>query len=175
MGAMADDKLLADEARRTAQHTQVKSRIEREVNAEIAARGDRPAAADAGAVTDVAVELRDRAIHDVSRTEHEVARARGLARLAQVADYLFAVVYSLLAIRLFLALIAARPGAPFTEWIRTVTNPLYAPFRGILPSLTAEGGVTLALPVALAIGMYAVLHLGVRGLLRLIARPKATI
>ena len=56
-----------------------------------------------------------------------------------------------------------------------MTDPLYAPFRGIVASPKAEGGYTLALPIVIAIIVYALLHLGINKLLRLIAHRKTEI
>jgi hypothetical protein len=81
----------------------------------------------------------------------------------------------LLAIRLVLALIAARSSVGFVKLIKAVTDPFYALFRGIVASPTAEGGYTLALPIVIAIIVYAVLHAGIRGLFRLIAHRRTEI
>ena len=169
---MSDDKVLLDEARRTAQHQKVMGRIQHEVDSEIEARADRPAPAERAEVASAASQLRDRAVHEVVGTEREVQRGRSTARVAQFVDYGFGIIYALLGIRLILALVAARPGAAFVQWITAATNPLYAPFRGILPNLNSEGGYTLVLPVLFAILMYAVLHAAVRGLLKLIGERR---
>ncbi|MGQ0701678.1 MAG: YggT family protein [Gemmatimonadales bacterium] len=166
MAKARDDKLLVEEARRTAQHREVKSTIQEEVNAAIEAKS-RPSAAEAE-VTNVAAELREKALRGVETQEREVTRSRALARVSQVIDYSFTLVYAALGIRLLLALVAARPGSGFVQFIESITDPLYAPFRGILPNLTAEDGYTLVLPVLFAIAMYAVLHLLIKGFLRLV-------
>lgn len=173
---MVDDTLLAtDETRRVVQLESIKSQVEDDVNDEIAARADRTTAAEAQKMEQVAGEFRGKAINEVVETEREVGRARGLARVSQVIDYIFYLIYGLLAIRLLLALLAARSSAGFVQFIRAVTDPLYAPFRGIVGSPTAEGGYTLALPVVIAIIVYALVHLGINGLLRLIAHRKTAI
>jgi uncharacterized protein YggT (Ycf19 family) len=169
---VSNDKLLVDEARRTAEHQKVKSQIQRDVDTEMAERAERPLPSEHAEVQQAATRLRDRAVEEVVGTEREVQRSRTTARVAQFVNYGFGIIYGLLGIRLFLALIAARPGATFVQWIQTVTDPLYAPFRGILPNLTSEGGYTLVLPVLFAILMYAVLHAAVRGLLKLIGEPR---
>ncbi|HEX8649901.1 MAG TPA: YggT family protein [Pyrinomonadaceae bacterium] len=170
-----DNKLAADEARREVQHESVKAQVESDVNTEIAARADRTTAAEAQKMEQVAGEFRGKAIDEVVDTEREVERARGMARVSQVVDYIFYLIYGLLAIRLLLSLLAARSSAGFVQFIRAVTDPLYAPFRGIVASPTAEGGYTLALPIVIAIIVYALLHLGINGLLRLIAHRKTEI
>ena len=172
---MEDNKLAADEARREMQHESVKAQVESDVNAEIATRADHTTRAEAQEIEQVAGEFRGKAIDDVVETEREVERARGMARVSQVVDYIFYVIYALLAIRLLLALLAARSSAGFVQLIYTVTDPLYAPFRGIVASPSAEGGYTLALPIVIALIVYALLHAGINGLLRLVAHRKTAI
>lgn len=172
---MKDNKLAADEARRELQHESVRAQVESDVNDEIAARADHTTPSEAKKMERVAGEFRGKAIDEVVDTEREVERARGMARLSQVIDYIFYVIYALLALRLLLSLLAARSNAGFVQFIRTVTDPLYAPFRGIVASPTVEGGYTLALPIVIAIIVYVLLHLGINGFLRLIAHRKTEI
>lgn len=172
---MEDNKLAADEARREMQRESVKSQVESDVNAEIAARAEQSRPADTGQIDRVAGEFREKAIDEVVGTEREVERARAMARVSQVVDYIFYVIYALLGIRLLLALLAARSGAGFVQFIYRITDPFYAPFRGIVPSPSAEGGYTLALPIVIAIIVYALLHAGINGLLRLIAHRKTQV
>ncbi|HEY1403453.1 MAG TPA: YggT family protein [Pyrinomonadaceae bacterium] len=172
---MQDDKLAADEARRLAQHEALKAGVEGDVNAEIASRADRTTRPEAERMEQVAGEFRGKAINEVVETEREVDRARGMARISQVVDYIFYVIYALLAIRFLLALLGARRSAGFVQLIYTVTDPFYAPFRGIVAEPTAEGGARFALSILLAIVVYALLHLGINGLLRLVAHRKTEI
>lgn len=173
---MEDNKLAADEVRRAVQRESVKGQIEGEINSEIAARAEgRTAPVEERKIEEVAGEFRGKAIDEVVETEREVERSRSMARISQVVDYIFYVIYALLAIRLLLALMAARSSAGFVQFIHSVTAPLYAPFRGIVASPTTEGGHTLALPIVLAIIVYALLHAGINGLLRLIAHRKTEI
>ena len=172
---MEDNKLATDEARRAAQHETIKSQVVRDVNADIAAKAEQTTPAEMGKMEKVAGELRGKAIQEVVGTDREVRRARTLARISQVVDYLFYVLYGLLAIRLVLALIAAQSSAGFVRFIRAVTDPFYGMFRGIVASPTAEGGNTFAVPILIAIVAYILLHAGIRGLLQLIAHRKTEI
>ncbi|MDQ3684244.1 MAG: YggT family protein [Acidobacteriota bacterium] len=172
---MKDNNLAADEARRRMQHDSIKSQVEGDVNSEIAARADRTTRGEAAQIEQVAGEMRGKAIGEVAATEREVERSRMMARISQVVDYIFYVIYALLAVRLLLALLAARSGAGFVRFIGSVTDPLYAPFRGIVGSPSIEGGYTLALPIVIAIIVYALLHAGINGLLRLVAHRKTEI
>jgi uncharacterized protein YggT (Ycf19 family) len=172
---MEDNKLAADEARRELQHETVKAEVEADVNAEIAARADRTTRVEAEQMEAVAGEFRGKAIDEVVETEREVERSRTAARISQVIDYLFFIIYGLLAIRLILALMAARRSAGFAQFIYAITDPLYAPFRGIVASPTTESGNTLALPIVIALIVYALLHAAINGLLRLLAHRKTAI
>lgn len=96
-------------------------------------------------------------------------------RVGQVLNFLFAILYSLLAIRLGLALVSARPGAAFVRWMRGATDPLILPFQGVLPEPVSEDGYLLVLPVLLGILLYAVLHLLFRGVLHLVGARRTTV
>ena len=101
--------------------------------------------------------------------------ARTAARGSQFLDYAFYVLYALLAVRLVLALIAAQSGNVFVRFIATITNPFYAPFKGIVSSPSTEAGNTLVIPIVIAFFVYVLLHLGINGLLRMIGSRKTQI
>lgn len=172
---MEDNKLAADEARRELQHEVVKSEIVAEVDSEIASHAARTTRTEAAQMENIAGEFRGKAINEVIETEREVERSRTLARVSQVIDYIFFVIYGLLVIRLILALMAARRSAGFVQFIYSVTDPFYAPFKGIVASPTTESGNVLAWPILIAMIVYALLHLGINGLLRLFAHRKTEI
>lgn len=171
-----DDKLAADEARRSVQHESVKANVEGEVQSEIAAEASQPVTAgEPERVRQVASEFRTKAVDEVIDTEREVERGRGAARISQIVDYIFYVIYALLGMRFLLALLAARSSAGFVQFIVTVTNPFYAPFRGIVASPRTDEGHTLLLPIVVAIIAYVLLHLAINGLLRMLAHRKTSI
>jgi uncharacterized membrane protein len=171
---MNDEKLAREEARRAGQHGSVKSQVEGEVQAEIAERAAvKPT--EGAAIDQVAGEFRAKAVDEVVETEREVERARGMARISQIVDYIFYVIYALLALRFLLALMAARSSAGFVRFIVAVTDPFYLPFRGIVSSPRTDAGHTLMLPLVIAIIVYLLLHLGINGLLRIIAHRKTAI
>jgi hypothetical protein len=173
---MSDDKLASEEARRAAQHESVKSQVESDVQADIGARAAAQGSPHESAQIDqVAGEFRSKAVNEVIDTEREVERSRGLARVSQIVDYIFWVIYALLGMRFLLALLAARSSAGFVQFIVTVSNPFYAPFRGIVASPSTDSGHTLLLPIVVAIISYALLHLGINALLRMFAHRKTEI
>ena len=174
---MNDDKLALEEARRAAQHEAVKSQVEGDVQADIT---DRAAARttvpdESQRIDQVAGDFREKAVDEVIDTEREVQRSRGLARISQIVDYIFYLIYALLAMRFLLALMAARSSAGFVQFIVTITNPFYAPFRGIVASPSTDQGHTLLLPIVVAMIAYVILHLAINGLLRMFAHRKTEI
>jgi hypothetical protein len=171
-----DNKLAMEEARRAAQHEAVKSEIEGEVHSEIASRAAEAAPpGQSQQIKQVAGQFRSKAVNEVVETEREVERSRGLARISQIVDYIFYVIYALLGMRFLLALLAARSNTGFVQFIVTVTNPFYAPFKGIVASPRTDAGHTLLLPIVVAIIAYILLHLGINGLLRLLAHRKTQV
>jgi uncharacterized membrane protein YdbT with pleckstrin-like domain len=172
---MDDNKLANDEERRSVQHGSVKSQVEGEVNAEIAEKATQSAPKEERKIEEVAGQFRAKAVDEVVSTEREVERGRGAARVSQVIDYIFFIIYGLLAMRFLLALLAARSTAGFVQFIVAVTNPFYGPFRGIVDAPRNEEGHTLMLPIVVAIIAYVMLHLIINGLLRMVAHRKTAI
>jgi uncharacterized protein YggT (Ycf19 family) len=172
---MVDDKLAREEAQRAANYEAIKSNVKADVGDDIYAEAARPVPSQAARVEAVADGMRRTAVDEVVETEREVGRARATARISQVVDYLFFLVYGLLTIRLLLELFAARESAGFFKFIKTVTDPFYSPFRGLVPSPTTAEGFTLALPIIVAIVVYMLLHLAINGLLRMFAHRKTEV
>jgi uncharacterized protein YggT (Ycf19 family) len=170
-----DRNVAADDARRVAQHEATASVVARDVNDDIAARADAPSAGETARIDRVATDMRTSAIDDAAGQNREMSRARGTARVSQVVDYVFYVVYGLLSIRLVLTLLAANTGNGFVQLINSVTDPFYALFRGIVASPSGAGGHTLAIPIIIAIGVYALLHFAINGALRMRVHRKTTV
>ena len=170
-----DDKLANEEARRSLQHESVKAQVEGEVQAEIADEAQAPVAGESQKIREVASDFRSKAVNEVVDTEREVERGRGAARVSQIVDYIFYVIYALLGMRFLLALMAARSTAGFVKFIVTVTNPFYLPFKGIVASPSTDQGHTLMMPIIIAIIAYLLLHLAINGILRMMAHRKTQI
>ena len=170
-----DDTLAADEARRSVQHGSVKAQVEGEVQSEIADQAQAPAPGESDRIQQVAGNLRAKAVDEVVHTEREVERGRGAARVSQVIDYIFYVIYALLGMRFLLALMAAHSSAGFVQFIVAVTNPFYLPFKGIVNSPSTDQGHTLMMPIIIAIIAYLMLHLAINGILRMMAHRKTAI
>jgi hypothetical protein len=91
---------------------------------------------------------------------------RMVGRLVQIVDYMFYLLYALLGVRFVLGLLGAREDAGFVRLIERFTDPFYEPFTGIVARPPADGGV-IDFPLVIAIFAYVVLHIAVRGMLRL--------
>jgi hypothetical protein len=88
-------------------------------------------------------------------------------------DGVFLAIYVLLSVRLAVALVGASPESGIARLIVLVTSPLYAVFSAILPDPTSDDRYVLALPVLLAILLYAVLQGISKKLVRKLARHRA--
>lgn len=172
---MVDDKLEREEAQRAANYEAIKSNVKGEVGGEIAAEARRASGAEIAQVDDLAGHMREKAVNEVVATEREVERGRVVARISQVIDYLFFIIYGLLAIRLLLALMAARSENGFVQFIRSISDPFYAPFKGIVASPSTPEGFTLALPIVVALVVYLLLHAAINGLLRMFVHRKTEV
>lgn len=172
---MVDDKLEIDELERSANYEAIKSSVKGEVGGEIAAEAQVATPGEARRIDNIASHMREKAVDEVIDTEREVERGRMLARVSQVVDYIFFIIYGLLAVRLLLALMAARSEAGFVQFIRAISDPFYAPFRGIVASPTTPEGYTLALPIVVALIVYILLHMAINGLLRMFVHRKTEV
>ena len=169
-----DEKLAYDEDQRLRRHEAVKGEVSNEVQAEIARHADRLDERDRARAAVVGERLRQKAIHEVSETEVEIERARGVARVSQVIDYFFYLIYGLISLEIALDLLGARAANAFKHFIDTLTSPLLVPFRNLMPD-PASGRFQLRLSYIIALVVYLLLHLAVNGLLRLLAQKKTAI
>ena len=172
---MSDIDFVAAEARHAALHSAVTAKVDGRVNAEIAGLAAVASPEAETQMARVASHLRDRAVADTMHQERSKDRAGAAARWSQFMDYGFSVIYSLLGVRLVLALMAASSTSGFVRLVRAITDPFYAPFRGIVASPSTDGGHTLVLPIGVALVVYLMLHVALTGLLRMVGHRKTTV
>jgi hypothetical protein len=127
---MDDNKLALEEARRAGQHDVAKAQAEGEVQAEIAEQAAERPRGERERIGALAGEFRAQAVDEVVETDREVKRARGAARVSQVVDYIFFVIYGLLGLRFLLALLAARSTAGFVKIHRCGHRSFLSPVSG---------------------------------------------
>jgi uncharacterized protein YggT (Ycf19 family) len=167
------NSLRQDEDRKATQHETVKGELREQVHEEIKQRSDIDDQEKAE-IQSVAHELKHKAIHEVSSTEREIVHARQFARISQVVDYLFALVYGLLGLLIVLELMGARQSSGFKQFLDAVTYPLVAPFKGLMPD-PRVGNFQLMLSYVIGLIVYGLIHLAVRGLIRLMAQRQTSI
>lgn len=173
---MADenDNVRADEQRKTEQLEQVKRDVRDEVHREIKERTDRAEPQDRERVEGVAREIKHRAVTEVAASEAELGRARTVARISQVIDYLFYVLYGLIGLQIALELLGAREASGFKQFMNTVTAPFLAPFKGLMAD-PAVGSSQLMFSYIIGLVVYILLHLAINGALRLFASKKTEV
>ena len=86
--------VLLDEERRLASHQEVKASIDEDVNARIKQESARVEPKEAAEVAGVAQELKQKSVHEAVSTERELGRGRTAARISQVVDYFFYLIYA---------------------------------------------------------------------------------
>ena len=168
-----DEKLAADESDRAAQHQAVKGEARQEMQAEIV-RHTQQSDEHKEQAAAIGAHLKEKAIKELVGTEAEIERARIAARVSQVFDYIFYIIYALIALDILLELIGARESNTFKNFIDALTSPLLAPFNGLVPDITS-GRFQFKISWLLALIVYILLHLAVNGLLRLLAHRKTGI
>lgn len=173
---MSDEtnSVLLDEERRLAAHQEVKASIDGDVNARIKRESARVEPRESAELASVAHELKQKSAHEAVETERELGRGRTAARVSQVVDYLFYLIYGLISLQFLLGLMGARPGNGFVQFIAGVTMPLLAPFERIVVTPSA-GAYQIRVSYLFALVVYILLHLAINGMFRLIAHRKVTV
>ena len=166
--------VLLDEERRLASHQEVKASIGDDVNARIKQESARVEPKESAEVAEVAHELKQKSVHEAVSTEREIGRGRTAARISQVVDYLFYLIYGLIALEFLLGLMGARAGNGFVQFIGALTRPLLAPFERIVGTPSA-GAFQLRMSYLFALVVYVLIHLAINGAFRLVAHRKVTV
>lgn len=168
------DTLAADEARRMTQHETVKGQVREHVHAEITREADRDSSRERASAERLAESMKQRAVREVETTEFELERGKLIARVSQVADYLFYLIYGVIGLEIMLDALGARPSAGFKRFIDALSAPILAPFHGLMPD-PGIGRFRLMISFVVALCVYALLHMAVNGLLRLFVHRKTAV
>ena len=166
--------VLLDEERRLASHQEVKASIDDDVNARIKRESARVEPKESAEVAGVARELKEKSVHEAVSTERELGRGRAAARISQVVDYCFYIIYGLIALEFLLGLMGARASNGFVQFIGAVTRPLLAPFERIVGTPSA-GALQFRISYLFALVVYLLIHLAINGAFRLVAHRKVTV
>jgi hypothetical protein len=102
-------------------------------------------------IEDGGIEHRREVVENVA-----AARFDALAKLTQLVWLFFGILEALIALRVFLKLIAANPASPFADLVYKFTDLFLWPFFG-LTSTPSAGGMVLEIPSVIAMFVYLVL------------------
>ena len=169
-----EQKLAADEARKLQQHEAVKGEVREKVHAEISRQADDIRPREQDTADALASTLKQKAVREVATTEAQIDRARTIARLSQIVDYVFYLIYGVIALEIVLEALGARENAGFKQFVDTMSAPLLAPFEGLMAD-PAAGNYRLTISYIFALIVYFLVHLAVKGLLRLFIQKKTTV
>ena len=169
-----DQKLAIDESDRANRYQAVKAEVRQDMQEKIADRAqqsDRRIEAETAAIGE---HMKEKAVEELAGTEAEIERGRTAARISQFADYVFGAIYALISLEILLELLGARESNAFKNFVDTLTAPLLMPFKNLMaePSI---GQSQLKLSYFIALVVYIMLHLGVNGMLRMVAHRKTAI
>ncbi len=169
-----DEKLAMDESQRAERVESIKSAMRDQVEAEAARNAGRLDERERARAAALGAEMREKAIDEVFSTEREIERARTTARVSQVIDYVFYLIYGVIGLEIIFELIGARRDNAFRGFIDAVSAPLLAPFGNLVPDASA-GRFQFRFSYVIALIVYALLHAAINGLLRLMAHRKTAV
>ncbi len=169
-----DQKILVDDAQRLARHEAVKAAAAQEVQAEITSSAQRLSEPEAAQAASIGRQMRQQAVGEVAQTGAEIERAKFVARISQIVDFVFWLIYGLISLEILLDLIGARRTNTFRHLVNTLTDPLLIPFQSLVPDPTA-GRFQFRVSYVIALVVYILLHLMITGLLRLFVNRKSTV
>ncbi|MEW6730563.1 MAG: hypothetical protein AB1489_04420 [Acidobacteriota bacterium] len=169
-----DSKLELDESHRLAQHEAAKDLVRKEVQAEIAGKTDLDNSSDQAQLHSAAEGLKHKAIGEITDTETELSKARKIARISQVIDYVFYLIYGIIGLEIILELLGARDSNAFKQMLDALARPLLAPFKGLMPT-PAIGPFQFMLSYIAGLVIYLLIHMAINGLLRLFVDKKSNI
>jgi uncharacterized protein YggT (Ycf19 family) len=168
------NRALLDEKRRMSSRQEVKASIDDDVNARIRRESARVEPKESAELAGVAHVLKQKSVREAAETERELGRGRTAARVSQIVDYLFYIIYGLIGLQFVLRLMGARPGNDFVQFVAGVSWPLLAPFERIVGT-PSVGAFQIQLSYLLALLVYILLHIAINGVFRIIAHRKVTV
>jgi hypothetical protein len=84
-------------------------------------------------------------------------RSPAMPRVIQIVNLLFSVICALLACRLAISYVGARP-VPIVRWVERASDVFYVPFRGIVASGTDGAGHPIEWSIMIALVAYMLLR-----------------
>jgi uncharacterized protein YggT (Ycf19 family) len=96
-----------------------------------------------------------------ARYERRLGRASGAGMLLRAVNFVFAIIYAIVGLRIVLEILGAREGNRFKEFIDQLSAPLLVLFENLLPSIRVDR-FELPLSYLFALVIYALIHYGIR-------------
>jgi uncharacterized protein YggT (Ycf19 family) len=166
--------LVMDEERRLSTHEDVKASIDNQVNQRIKQESTRVEPDESAELKGVAREMKQKSVREAVNVEREIGRGKAAARVSQVIDYIFYIIYGVIALQFFLMLFGARQGNEFVQFVHAISRPIVGPFEGIVITPSA-GPIRVEFSYLIALAVYILIHLAINGALRLVAHKKLTV
>src|SRR5262249_10218948 len=156
------------------QYESVKGAVRENVRAEISRDAAHAKPHEQARAEQLADALRHKALREVETSDTEIERSHVAARVSQVVDYLFYLVYGVIGLEILLNALGARQAAGFKQFVDTLGAPFLAPFNRLLidPGI---GRFRLMTSYLFALVVYVLLHMAVNGLLRIFAQRKTMV
>ena len=161
-----DQRVVIDEANRLARHEDIKDQIQRDIKAEIHNRARNSESLSIEDATRLGAKMQRDVIDELSHTETEIEQGRVVARVSQVVDFVFCLIYGIISLEILLDLIGARDTNVFREFVHAIATPFLAPFYALVPD-PSSGRFQFRISFVVALIVYALLHVAIGQLLKL--------
>jgi len=161
------DDVDRDHDRQSSARNDIRRKVDHKVGEAIDKETDLTGPGEQAEVESVAHELKARSVTELRQSGFDLDRGRRLKRIYQFTRYAFYVVYGVVGLMIGLELLGARDSSGFMQFMRLVTTPLLTPFRNVMPD-PSVGSSQLMLSYILALVVYALVHLAVKGIFRIL-------
>ncbi len=170
-----DHQLILNESHRLAQYEALKGEMRNSVQTDIAREPPiQITPGEQARITAAGEQIRQQAAHETLRTESELSRGHFAARASQVVDFVFYLIYGVIALEIILNLAGANPRNAFRQLIGRFSTPLLWPFENLLADPEA-GRFQFRLSYVIGLLVYVLLHVTITKLLRLLTERKTSI
>ncbi|MGK2860140.1 MAG: YggT family protein [Thermoanaerobaculia bacterium] len=163
------DDVAREHDRQTSAREDLRDKVDQKVGKSIERETDLTAPEERAQVKSMATELKAKSVNEIRRSERELDSGRRLKRIYQFVSYAFFLIYGLIGLMIALELVGARDSSGFMQFMRAVTTPLLAPFRSVVAD-PSVGSSQLMLSFVLALIVYALIHLAIKGIFRIMIR-----
>lgn len=171
---MTSNRIINNDIEQMTEQVNIKDIVRNGINAEISRNASYLKASDIIEVQNLADRLKDKAIKEITEGESKIIWFKTLSRISQVVDYIFYIFYGIIGLEIMLELFGARDANKFKQFLDTISAPLVAPFNGLMPNISL-GAFQLMLSYIVAIIVYWLFHLAIKGLFKLLLHKKAVV